>query len=294
MRLSHFENKYKASVNKAGTLKPTVIFSPEVAKFKKEIFGKKALKATSKSAAVLMDLSTDKQRQRGYNDVLPEKKDTAPITGDQCFPADCFFSAGIFFFSSDFVLRFCIFSGIVATHSLCFFFVARTECSESGLSAMGNRLLDWFSVLMSQGGREKPIKNASKGIRFVIRFPLLCHPVPGHPTLRLFSIGPKEASGRGRKKRRTSRLCFPRLTRCVRFLSPPPPLVLVRRIDFPIKYCPCLSHTVFPFILTFVFFHRNSFFRLFSLAQPTSPHRVPEKSSGCSAIWTRTQTLSCP
>ena len=97
MRLSHFENKYKASVNKAGTLKPTVIFSPEVAKFKKEIFGKKALKATSKSAAVLMDLSTDKQRQRGYNDVLPEKKDTAPITGDQCFPADCFFSARIFF-----------------------------------------------------------------------------------------------------------------------------------------------------------------------------------------------------
>ena len=97
MRLTHFENKYKASVNKVGTLKPTVIFSPEVAKFKKEIFGKKALKATSKSAAVLMDLSTDKQRQRGYNDVLPEKKDTAPITGDQCFPADCFFSARIFF-----------------------------------------------------------------------------------------------------------------------------------------------------------------------------------------------------
>jgi len=123
MRLSHFENKYKASVNKAGTLKPTVIFSPEVAKFKKEIFGKKALKATSKSAAVLMDLSTDKQRQRGYNDVLPEKKDTAPIT----------------------------------------------ECSESGLSAMGNRLLDWFSVLMSQGGREKPIKNASKA-----HFPSSC------------------------------------------------------------------------------------------------------------------------
>ena len=130
---------------------------------------------------------------------------------------------------------------------------------------MGNRLLDWFSVLMSQGGREKPIKNASKGIRFVIKFSLLCHPLPGHPTLRLFSIGPKKASGRGRKK---PSLGFPHLTRCVRFLSPPPPLVLVRRIDFPIKYCPFPSRTVFPFIFTFVFFTSSPFLFCFLWLSP--------------------------
>lgn len=81
MRLAEFENKYRATAEKdaSGPLKPKVIFSPEVAKYKKELFGKKESKASNN-----LDLFTDKQRQRGYNDVLPEKKETFAPTGNIC------------------------------------------------------------------------------------------------------------------------------------------------------------------------------------------------------------------
>lgn len=76
MRLSQFESKYKSTVGTAKeSFKPKVIFAPEVAKFKKELFGKK------NEHAPAVDLSTDKQRQRGYNDVIPEKKETLLRTG---------------------------------------------------------------------------------------------------------------------------------------------------------------------------------------------------------------------
>ena len=80
MRLSQFENKYKStleSAKKDASIKPKVIFAPDVAKFKKELFGKKDQEKT----APTMDLSTDKHRQRGYNDVLPEKKEVFLSTG---------------------------------------------------------------------------------------------------------------------------------------------------------------------------------------------------------------------
>lgn len=74
MWLTQFENKYKSTLDAAkenSKTKPKVIFAPDVAKFKKELFGKN--KKVNK--ANVMDLSTDKHRQRGYNDVLPEKKE---------------------------------------------------------------------------------------------------------------------------------------------------------------------------------------------------------------------------
>lgn len=82
MRLAEFESKYRATAEKdasTGGAKPKVIFSPEVAKYKKELFGKKESKASNN-----LDLFTDKQRQRGYNDVLPEKKETLAPTGNIC------------------------------------------------------------------------------------------------------------------------------------------------------------------------------------------------------------------
>lgn len=113
MRLAEFENKYRATVEaskESAGVKPKVIFSPEVAKYKKELFGKKESKSSS---GYSLDLSTDKHRQRGYNDVLPDKKET---------------------------------------------FVS-TECGETSFNSMGNRLLDWFSVLMAQPGPKKHVKS---------------------------------------------------------------------------------------------------------------------------------------
>lgn len=78
MLLSRFESKYKATVEKATTLKPKVIFSPDIAKFKAQMFGKKTNKdATGRG----LDSHNDKQRQRGYNDVLNERKETTTVDG---------------------------------------------------------------------------------------------------------------------------------------------------------------------------------------------------------------------
>ena len=78
MRLSQFESKYKTTVNNVTPLKPKVIFAPDVAKFKLELFGKKSLKDAQ---AATLDWSIDKQRQRGYNDVHPEKKELPLLNG---------------------------------------------------------------------------------------------------------------------------------------------------------------------------------------------------------------------
>lgn len=76
MRLSQLESKYKSTIeNIKETVKPKVIFAPDVAKFKKEFFGKKKTKMNGAN----FDPSTDKYRNRGYNDVLIEKKET-PIS----------------------------------------------------------------------------------------------------------------------------------------------------------------------------------------------------------------------
>jgi hypothetical protein len=77
-RLSKFESKYKATIGINNLVKPgKVIFAPDVAKFKKELFGNKKKDTES----IQLDLSTDKHRQRGYNDVLPEKKDSLVPNG---------------------------------------------------------------------------------------------------------------------------------------------------------------------------------------------------------------------
>ena len=73
---------------------------------------------------------------------------------------------------------------------------------------------------------------------------------------------------RAEEDKKKPSLGFSHLTRCVRFLSPPPPLVLVRRIDFPIKYCPFPSRTVIPFIFTFVFFTSIPFLFCFLWLSP--------------------------
>ncbi len=80
MRLSQFESKYKSTIENAkdSSVKPKVIFAPDVAKFKKELFGKKKSKMGSSS---ILDPSTDKYRKRGYNDVLIEKKETPISSG---------------------------------------------------------------------------------------------------------------------------------------------------------------------------------------------------------------------
>jgi hypothetical protein len=84
MRLSQFESKYKStieSMKEPSAVKPKVIFAPDVAKFKKELFGKKKPKKNASNS--LLDASTDKFRNRGYNDVLIEKKETPISTGIQ-------------------------------------------------------------------------------------------------------------------------------------------------------------------------------------------------------------------
>ena len=75
MRLSQFEKKYKSTIDgkKDTNLKPKVIFAPDVAKFKMELFGKKA-----NNMVDVPDL-VDNQK-KGFNDVLPHKKDS-PING---------------------------------------------------------------------------------------------------------------------------------------------------------------------------------------------------------------------
>lgn len=85
MRLSQFESKYKSTIESAkepSAVKPKVIFAPDVAKFKKELFGKKKSKMGSSS---ILDPSTDKYRKRGYNDVLIEKKETPISNGTKFF-----------------------------------------------------------------------------------------------------------------------------------------------------------------------------------------------------------------
>lgn len=37
-----------------------------------------------------------------------------------------------------------------------------TECSDTTFNTMGNRLLDWFSVLMAQPGQKKHIKSRGR------------------------------------------------------------------------------------------------------------------------------------
>lgn len=137
MWLTQFENKYKSTLDAAkenSKTKPKVIFAPDVAKFKKELFGKN--KKVNK--ANVMDLSTDKHRQRGYNDVLPEKKEGS-------------LPAGI---ESTIIYTYWFRKTINNSTPL--------ECTESTFNTMGNRLLDWFSVLKSQSGQKKYIKSKGK------------------------------------------------------------------------------------------------------------------------------------
>ena len=131
MRLSQFEKKYKSTIDgkKDTNLKPKVIFAPDVAKFKMELFGKKA-----NNMVDVPDL-VDNQK-KGFNDVLPHKKDS-PING---------MSLDIIWWN----LRY--YDPI---------FINILDCSDDTFKSMGNRLLDWFSVLMGQPNYKKSTQ--SKG-----------------------------------------------------------------------------------------------------------------------------------
>ena len=71
MRLSQFEKKYKSTMDakKDSAVKPKVIFAPDVAKFKMELFGKK-----TNNLANVLDFGDN--QEKGFNDLLPHKKDS--------------------------------------------------------------------------------------------------------------------------------------------------------------------------------------------------------------------------
>jgi sparc/osteonectin, cwcv and kazal-like domains proteoglycan (testican) len=55
-------------------------------------------------------------------------------------------------------------------------FSATPECSASALEAMGNRLLDWFSVLMADAKKDRYSGKKRKLVKSTARFPNTCKP----------------------------------------------------------------------------------------------------------------------
>ena len=80
-------------------------------------------------AATNPPYSDDKDRQRGYNDVLDTKPSINHLSSNSW----------------------------------------SKECSPSALQAMGNRLLDWFSVVMAEAKRRRT-HNKGKGIFWCLEF----------------------------------------------------------------------------------------------------------------------------
>nr|XP_023016994.1 proteoglycan Cow [Leptinotarsa decemlineata] len=78
-----------------------------------------------------MMYAEDKERLRGYNEVLDNKIYSGPILGTPIYPPK--------------------------------------QCSPAALQAMGNRLLDWFSVVMADSSKRRRMKNKSK-----VHFPMAC------------------------------------------------------------------------------------------------------------------------
>ncbi|KAK9881884.1 hypothetical protein WA026_018078, partial [Henosepilachna vigintioctopunctata] len=140
-RLNTFMNKYKATLDKSGSasgaldgksmLSPSKLdvytFTPQDFKYENKHY--KYIKYTkyNNKEGNSIPYSEDKDRMRGYNDVLDNKiYNVDPI-------------------------------------------VAGKQCSPVALQAMGNRMLDWFSVVMADSSKRRRPRIISK-----VHFPSVC------------------------------------------------------------------------------------------------------------------------
>lgn len=150
-RLNSFMNKYKATLDKTGLggsainggkpLQPpsksdVYTFTPQDFKYENKHY--KYIKYTKYNNKinennVLYPNSEDKERLRGYNEVTDNK-----IYSNSIHPSA---------------------AGDLGTK----------QCSPTALQAMGNRLLDWFSVVMADSSKRRRPRNKSK-----VHFPSAC------------------------------------------------------------------------------------------------------------------------
>ncbi|KAL3278370.1 hypothetical protein HHI36_013699 [Cryptolaemus montrouzieri] len=133
-RLNSFINKYKATLDKAGTASGALggklplsgtktdvyTFTPQDFKYENKHY--KYIKYTKYKESNGIPYSEDKERMRGYNDVLDNKINSNNIDA----------------------------------------ITVSKQCSPVALQAMGNRMLDWFSVVMADSSKRKRPRNKSK------------------------------------------------------------------------------------------------------------------------------------
>ncbi|KAF7278121.1 hypothetical protein GWI33_008740 [Rhynchophorus ferrugineus] len=145
-RLTNFINKYKATLDKTGNgggsinsaqpEKPTskndvYSFVPQDIKYDNKHY--KYIKYTKYNKDNSFVYADDKERIRGYNEVTDNKAFSNSITSsDPALPVS-------------------------------------KQCSATALQAMGNRLLDWFSVVMADSSKRRRPRNKSK-----VHFPTAC------------------------------------------------------------------------------------------------------------------------
>ncbi|XP_066253501.1 proteoglycan Cow [Euwallacea similis] len=143
-RLNNFMNKYKATLDKTGAGGSISGATPERPIAKKDVYSfvpqdikydnkhYKYIKYTkyNKDNYIYAD---DKDKLRGYNEVTDEKGYSNSINGlDPALPL-------------------------------------QKQCSSTAMQAMGNRLLDWFSVVMADSSKRRRLRNKSKD-----HFPIAC------------------------------------------------------------------------------------------------------------------------
>ncbi|KAG5891812.1 hypothetical protein JTB14_027775 [Gonioctena quinquepunctata] len=144
-KLNTFMNKYKATLDKTGTggsisggkpvrspSKSDILYTFTPQDFKYDNKHYKYIKYTkyNKDKNNIM-YAEDKERLRGYNEVIDNKIYNGPVLGTPIYPPK--------------------------------------QCSPAALQAMGNRLLDWFSVVMADSSKRRRMKNKSKA-----HFPTAC------------------------------------------------------------------------------------------------------------------------
>ncbi|XP_060524602.1 proteoglycan Cow [Cylas formicarius] len=135
-RLSNFINKYKATLDKdrpeaAASKADDYSFVPQDIKYDNKHYKYMKYTKYNKDAYNIL-YAEDKERTRGYNDVTDNKIYDSAGPSDPALP------------------------------------VAK-QCSPVALQAMGNRLLDWFSVVMVDSSKRHRIRTKSKA-----RFPSSC------------------------------------------------------------------------------------------------------------------------
>ncbi|CAH1155115.1 unnamed protein product [Phaedon cochleariae] len=143
-KLNTFMNKYKATLDKSGsggsisggkpsrnpTKSDAYAYTPQDFKYDNKHYKYiKYTKYNKEKNNVLY--AEDKERLRGYNEVTENKIYNGPLLGTPIYPPK--------------------------------------QCSSAALQAMGNRLLDWFSVVMSDSAKRRRMKNKSK-----VHFPTAC------------------------------------------------------------------------------------------------------------------------